>query len=249
MLALKQCRYVDSDKGCHRGTECEYLHDVKKIVKEKEGNGVKDIETQTECQHKVVKETVEKDIQTEAEKKCNCEVDCEENDVIIKDDKIICVLKRAKCSDLEWKEYEEKVESEIDLKDLLEDLGKVIEAASRLSEKNKEQQLVNNNINKTVAENSKKEDSMENVMQGESDEATKKGWIYCKVCEYKCKKKNTFKKHLKTKHSQCIFCDECGKLFTSEYSLDIHRESNHKENENESDQSFVFSESMLDEFL
>ena len=98
-------------------------------------------------------------------------------------------MKRANCSDQEWKEYEEKVESEIDLKDLLEDLGKLIEAASRLSEKNKEQQLVNNNINKIVAENNKKEDSMENVMQGESDEATNKGWIYCKVCEYKCKKK------------------------------------------------------------
>ena len=225
------------------------MHDVKKVVKEKEGNEVKEIETQTECQHEVVKETVEKEIQTEAEKKFNCEVDCEENDVIIKDDKIICVLKRAKCSDLEWKEYEEKVESEIDLKDLLEDLGKVIEAASRLSEKNKEQQLVKNNITKMVAENNKKKDSMENVVQNESEEATKKGWMYCNFCEYKCKKKNTFKKHMRTKHSHCISCDECGKLFTSEYSLDIHRESNHKENENESDQSFVFSESMLGEFL
>ena len=123
-------------------------------------------------------------------------------------------MKRAKCSDLEWKEYEEKVESEIDLKDLLEDLGKVIEAASRLSEKNKEQQLVKNNITKMVAENNKKKDSMENVVQNESEEATKKGWMYCKVCEYKCKKKNTFKKHMRTKH---ISCDECGKLFTSEY--------------------------------
>ena len=98
----------------------------KKVVKEKEGNGVKELET-----HEVLKETVEKETQTEAYKKCNCKVDCEKNYVITKYDKIICLLKRAKCSDLEWQEYEEKVESEIDLKYLLEDLWKVIEAASR----------------------------------------------------------------------------------------------------------------------
>ena len=78
----KQCRYVDNDEGCQRGTGCEYLHDVKKVVKGKEVDGVKEIET-----NEVLKGTVEKE-----------------------------------CSDLEWKEYWEKVESEIDLKDLLEDL-------------------------------------------------------------------------------------------------------------------------------
>ena len=47
------------------------------------------------------------------------------------------------------------------------------------------------------------------------EEAVKEGWIYCNICEYKCKKKNT-------KHSQCISCDECGQFFANEYSLDIH---------------------------
>ena len=51
------------------------------------------------------------------------------------DDKIVCILTRAQCTDEEWKEYEDKVESEIDLEDLLEDLGKVLEAAKRLSMK------------------------------------------------------------------------------------------------------------------
>ena len=46
-------------------------------------------------------------------------------------------MKRAKCSESEWKDYGENVQSEMDLKDLLEDLGNVIEAASRLREKSK----------------------------------------------------------------------------------------------------------------
>ena len=54
---------------------------------------------------------------------------------------------------------------------------------------------------------------------------------------------------MRTKHSHCISCDESGKLFATENSLDIHKGKDHKEIENESDQSFVFSESMLDEFL
>ena len=210
----------------------------------------------------VVRETVEKDIQTEVEQKCSCEVDCEQSDVLIKEDKIIRVLKRAKCSEAEWKEYEEKVESEMDFKDLLEDLGKVIEAASRLSERNKEQ--VENNIIEMVVEPNTVKESMESEVETESgsphiqnknketescEEAVKESWIYCKICEYKCKKKNTIKKHIRTKHSKCISCDECGKLFASEYSLDIHKEKDQKEIDNESDQSFVFSKSMLDEFF
>ena len=37
------------------------------------------------------------------------------------EDKVI--LKRAKCSDQEWMEYEEKVESEMEMAELLDDLG------------------------------------------------------------------------------------------------------------------------------
>ena len=42
-------------------------------------------------------------------------------------------MKRAHCSDDEWDEYEDKVESEMDISELLEDLGKVLEAADRVS--------------------------------------------------------------------------------------------------------------------
>ena len=57
------------------------------------------------------------------------------NKVHIENDKVICILKRAVCTEEEWKEYEDKVESEIDLEDLLEDLGKVLEASKRLTDK------------------------------------------------------------------------------------------------------------------
>ena len=118
----KPCRYFKTSLGCHRKESCQYLHTLEKDTME-----IEEVDTE------VVRETVKKDIQTEVEKRCSCEVDCEQSDVLIKEDKIICVLKRAKCSETEWKEYEEKVESEMDFKDLLEDLGNVIEAASRLS--------------------------------------------------------------------------------------------------------------------
>jgi hypothetical protein len=55
------------------------------------------------------------------------------NMVHIEHDKVVCILKRAKCTEEEWDEYEEKVESEMDFEKLLEDLGKVIEAANRLN--------------------------------------------------------------------------------------------------------------------
>ena len=54
---------------------------------------------------------------------------------------------------------------------------------------------------------------------------------------------------MRTKHSQCVSCDEYGKLFGSENSLALDRGKDHEEIENETDQSYVFSKSMLDEFL
>ena len=154
----------------------------------------------------VAKETIDREVQTEEVNKCNCEEEYEQSDVIIKENKIICVLKQAKCSEAEWIEYKGKVESEMDLKDLLEDLGKMIEAANRLSEKSKVQPIINDNINekvaksKTIKESTEREINTESgsppiqntkvgSMQKEScDGAVKEGWIYCDICKYKCKK-------------------------------------------------------------
>ena len=49
------------------------------------------------------------------------------------ENKIICILKREKFSVEESEEYEEKVESDMEMYELLEDLGKVIAATHRLN--------------------------------------------------------------------------------------------------------------------
>ena len=58
------------------------------------------------------------------------------NQVHFAEYKVICILKRATCSDGEWEQYEEKVECEMELEELLEDLGKVLEATQRLALRN-----------------------------------------------------------------------------------------------------------------
>ena len=43
---------------------------------------------------------------------------------------VICILKRAVCSDEEWKEYEGNVDPKMKLSELLEDQAMVLEAAN-----------------------------------------------------------------------------------------------------------------------
>ena len=73
--------------------------------------------------------------------------------------------------------------------------------------------------------------------------------VYCEICEYKCKKESTLRKHVNTKHNQYQKCYECGKMFDSKESLECHKEKGHGQEEVIKDTSFVFSESMLDEYL
>ena len=135
----KRCKFFSSETGCHRGDRCQYLHimdvnvAVETEVRENEAEVKKPVSKEVQAHDN--KEMVNKEVQSEKEKNCHCEVACENSEVLIKEDKIILILKRSKCSETEWKEYEEKVQSEMSLSELLEDLGKVIEAASRLSKK------------------------------------------------------------------------------------------------------------------
>ena len=82
-------------------------------------------------------------------------------------------------------------------------------------------------------------------------EATKNddGWEHCEICDYKCKKQTTFRKHMNTKHAQSLRCYVCGKLFISKHSLEAHKDEDHMAVKLEKDTSFVFSESMLDDFF
>ena len=111
----KLCKYFKSDSGCHRGSICEYVDGVNEVTVENELVTVEEKEIQTyDCDMK------EKQTQTDKVEKCVCKTECNTNKFHIEDDKVICVLKRAKCIDDEWKDYEEKVESDMDLQELLE---------------------------------------------------------------------------------------------------------------------------------
>ena len=83
----------------------------------------------------------------------------------------------------------------------------------------------------------------------------------CETCEYKCKKKSTLLKHIQLKHCEQK-CKICGKKFKESMELVSHVAEDHlgeeevwnmqstpkSEKENEKS-SFVFSESIVNEFL
>ena len=52
-----------------------------------------------------------------------------------------------------------------------------------------------------------------------------------------------------TKHNQSLKCHVCGKMFVSKDLMEDHTILDHIEFEAQGDTSFVFSESMLDEYL
>ena len=78
--------------------------------------------------------------------------------------------------------------------------------------------------------------------------------FFCDMCNYKCKNKKTIVKHIKSKHENYKQCNLCGRKLINEDSLECRTKKDHEsghevEDENEHDTSFVFSESMLDEFI
>ena len=70
--------------------------------------------------------------------------------------------------------------------------------------------------------------------------------FYCEMCNYKCKIKTTMEKHLHKKHENYEQCELCDRKFMMKCLLNNHMNEDH---ENEHESSFVFSESMLDEFI
>ena len=103
----KKCKYFETSQGCYRGENCEYLH--VKIGLEKENNV--DVMTEKQVQTESEKVVEDKETQTRKEKECVCKEHCESSRVHYDKDRVICIMKRAHCSEEEWEEYEEKVES------------------------------------------------------------------------------------------------------------------------------------------
>ena len=54
------------------------------------------------------------------------------NKLPFEEDKVVCVFKRASCNNEDWKAYEQQVESEMEMSEMLEDFGNILEAANRL---------------------------------------------------------------------------------------------------------------------
>ena len=67
--------------------------------------------------------------------------------------------------------------------------------------------------------------------------------IYCELCSIKCKNKKSLEKHMNSNHEGHKSCEVCGKNLLSAEALKKHAKNIHNKS------SFVFSESMLDEFL
>jgi hypothetical protein len=87
--------------------------------------------------------------------------------------------------------------------------------------------------------------------------------LKCELCEYRCDKNPTLKKHINTKHSEQK-CKICRKEFKTSMELVSHVAEEHhleedsfsvefhstpKGSEENKNSSFVFSEYMLDQFI
>ena len=102
----------------------------------------------------------------------------------------------------------------------------------------------------------------------ESAKKQKTDQLNCQHCDYYCKKGTTLAKHMKTKHvvqqvsnaGPILDCSYCEKKFENMFEMQTHIADKHCERRviehgsstphtNSHDSSFVFSESMLDEFI
>ena len=106
-----------------------HLHIEDKEIK---NNNNKTVCRDKEDQVEEKREVKEKESQTELDT-CVCKEESLSYKVHLEENKIICIWKRADCSADEWEDYEEKVDSEMEMSELLKDLGKVREAAQRLN--------------------------------------------------------------------------------------------------------------------
>ena len=94
---------------------------------------VLDKEVQTEDS----KEVKEKETQTAVEGTCICKEECTTYRVHYDTDKVICIMKRAKCSELNKRNMKKKLNRKWNFQNYLKISGKVLEAADWVNLKKK----------------------------------------------------------------------------------------------------------------
>ena len=111
---------------------CEYIHNEPPKQKDIMENVV---ENEEMLKENVIMES--KEAQTDdVSEKCICMEEVEKNELIMKEDKMICLFKRVKCDQDEWDEIDDAVEdSEIDLEEMLDQWSKVMEGYYRRENK------------------------------------------------------------------------------------------------------------------
>ena len=129
------CKFHEKEDGCIRGEMCEYLHhDLPK----RNDNIADVLENDEEVEKDVV---IMESKATQADdtlKHCVCRKEVEKNELIMEEEKIICLFKRVKCDKDEWEEIDDAVEdSEIDLEEMLDQWSKVMEGYYRRENKAK----------------------------------------------------------------------------------------------------------------
>ena len=140
----RACKFLSSEVGCVRGDMCAYLHFGPLLEKNKVENAVEVLDKTTAMESKEVQTEVKgqlkttimasKEVQAGFETEtCVCKEPIVQNKVLIEEEKIICVFKRVKCSEDEWKDVEETVEeSGMSLNEMLDDWSKVMEGYYRV---------------------------------------------------------------------------------------------------------------------
>ena len=65
-----------------------------------------------------------------------------------------------------------------------------------------------------------------NVTKENSKLDTRDNWLFCEMCDYKCKKNVTLRKHKNTRHNEANYnCNNCSKTYPSKDMLEEHMKS------------------------
>ena len=71
------------------------------------------------------------------------------------------------------------------------------------------------------------------LTNGHTPEVKKKprifsNWLQCKLCDYKCRKKNPLRNHMLEEHNEIVYqCDHCDEMFKDKSEMQEHEKSVH----------------------